>query len=79
MKLIKYIINLIILTVSLVFLKRLSDLNVVDGENIMIKIPFLNRFLLRLYGNFELNNSKLESIMNVKLKTTNQSLPRIYL
>ena len=28
--------------------------------------------------NFELNNSKLEAIMNVKLKTTNQSLPRIY-
>ena len=42
MKLIKYIINLIILTVSLVFLKRLSDLNVVDGETIMIKITFLN-------------------------------------
>lgn len=45
MKLIKYIINLIILTVSLVFLKRLSDLNIVDGENIMIKIPFLNNQL----------------------------------
>tara|TARA_B100000029_G_scaffold150879_1_gene146078 strand:+ start:3032 stop:3397 length:366 start_codon:yes stop_codon:yes gene_type:complete len=41
MKLIKYIINLIILTGSLVFLKRLSDLNTIEGENLMIKIPFL--------------------------------------
>ena len=42
MKLIKYILNLIVLTISLIFLKRLSDLNVIDGQNIMIKIPFLN-------------------------------------
>jgi hypothetical protein len=39
MKLIKYIINLIILTVSLVFLFKLSALNDVDGENLLIKIP----------------------------------------
>ena len=42
MKLIKYIINLIILIVSLVFLKQLSDLNVMDGSNLLIKIPFLD-------------------------------------
>jgi len=42
MKLIKYIINLIVLTGSLVFLKRLSDINTLDGENLMIKIPFLD-------------------------------------
>ena len=41
MKLIKYIINLIILTGSLIFLKKLSDLNTIEGENLMIKIPFL--------------------------------------
>lgn len=47
-------------------------------SELFFKIPFLSSFLLRLYGNFELNNSKLEAKMNVKLKTTNQSLPRIY-
>ena len=42
MKLIKYIINLIILTGSLVFLKKLSELNTINGESIMIKmITFL--------------------------------------
>lgn len=42
MKLIKYIINLIILTGTLVFLKKLSDINeTIDGETLMIKIPFL--------------------------------------
>ena len=41
MKLIKYIINLIILTGSLIFLKKLSDLNTINGEAVMIKIPFL--------------------------------------
>ena len=40
MKLIKYIINLIILTVSLVFLFKLSSLNDIDGESLLIKIPY---------------------------------------
>ena len=40
MKLIKYIINLIILTVSLVFLFKLSSLNDIDGANLLIKIPY---------------------------------------
>ena len=39
MKLIKYIINLIILIVSLVFLFKLSSLNDVDGSSLLIKIP----------------------------------------
>ena len=39
MKLIKYIINLIILIVSLVFLFKLSSLNDVDGISLLIKIP----------------------------------------
>ena len=46
MKLIKYIINLIILTGTLVFLKKLSDINeTTDGETLMIKIPFLGNQL----------------------------------
>ena len=46
MKLIKYIINLIILTGTLVFLKKLSDINeTIDGATLMIKIPFLGNQL----------------------------------
>ena len=46
MKLIKYIINLIILTGTVVFLKKLSDINeTIDGETLMIKIPFLGNQL----------------------------------
>lgn len=42
MKLIKYIINLIILTGTLVFLFKLNAINeTIDGETLMIKIPFL--------------------------------------
>ena len=47
MKLIKYIINLIILTGGVIFLKQLSDINKInlekltDGQDIMIQIPFL--------------------------------------
>jgi len=42
MKLIKYIINLIILTGTLVFLFKLNAINeTMDGETLMIKIPFL--------------------------------------
>tara|TARA_Y100001970_G_scaffold152000_1_gene186138 strand:- start:2492 stop:2845 length:354 start_codon:yes stop_codon:yes gene_type:complete len=39
MKLIKYIINLIILIVSLIFLFKLSSLNDIDGKSLLIKIP----------------------------------------
>ena len=53
MKLIKYIINLIILTGSLIFLKKLSDLNVVDDKNLLIKIPFINNNSGQGYQEFE--------------------------
>ena len=43
MKLIKYIINLIILTGTLVFLFKLNAINeTIDGQTLMIKIPFLS-------------------------------------
>ena len=43
MTLIKYIINLIVLTGTLFFLKKLSDINeTIDGQTLMIKIPFLS-------------------------------------
>ena len=53
MKLIKYIINLVILTGSLIFLKRLSDLNVIGNQNLMIKIPFLDNGTGQGYQEFE--------------------------
>ena len=49
MKLIKYIINLIILTGSLIFLKTLSDLN----GNLLIKIPFLDNDMEQGFQQFE--------------------------
>ena len=42
MKLVKYIINLIILVGSLFFLNTLDDLNKVGDNSLMIKIPFLS-------------------------------------
>jgi UDP-glucose 4-epimerase len=42
------------------------------------KIPFLKTILLKLYGNFVLENSKLQSEMGVKLISTSKSLPIIY-
>jgi len=46
MKLIKYIINLIILTGTLVFLFQLNAINeTIDGQTLMIKIPFLGNQL----------------------------------
>ena len=53
MKLIKYIINLIILTGSLIFLKRLSDLNIINDKNLLIKIPFLDNSTGQGYQEFE--------------------------
>jgi len=44
----------------------------------IFKIPFLKGFLLKLYGNFMLDNRKLKSHMNVKLTTTTESLSIIY-
>ena len=44
----------------------------------LFKIPFLKTILLKLYGNFVLENSKLQSEMGVKLISTSKSLPIIY-
>ena len=41
MKLLKYLLFIIILIGSLIFLVELNQLNIVDGHSIMIKIPFL--------------------------------------
>ena len=47
-------------------------------SNLIFNIPFLNNILLRLYGNFMVDNKKLQSNMNVKLTTTDESLSIIY-
>ena len=44
----------------------------------IFKIPFLNNILLKLYGNFMLDNKKLKSHLNVKLATTIESVSIIY-
>ena len=41
MKLIKYLIWILLLIVSLVFLVQLNELNQFDGNSLTIKIPFL--------------------------------------
>ena len=46
--------------------------------NIFFKIPFLQGVLLKLYGNFVLENSKLTEEMGVKLSNTSDSLSIIY-
>ena len=47
-------------------------------SNFIINIPFLKHILLKLYGNFMVDNKKLQSNMNVKLTTTDESLSIIY-
>ena len=42
MKLLKYFLFLMILSSSIYFLIELNELNMVDGDPIKIKIPFLN-------------------------------------
>ena len=44
----------------------------------LFRVPLLKLILLKLYGNFVLDNSKLQRAMGVKLKTTLESLPKIY-
>ena len=41
MKLLKYLLFIIILIGSLIFLVELNQLNIINGESIKIKIPFL--------------------------------------
>ncbi len=44
----------------------------------IFNLPFLNNILLKLYGNFMVDNKKLKSHMNVKLTTTIESISMIY-
>ena len=43
-------------------------------SNFFLKLPLIKNLLLKLYGNFVLDNSKLQAVMDVKLKTTHQSI-----
>ena len=47
-------------------------------SRLIFNIPILNNILLKLYGNFMLDNKKLKSHMNVKLATTIESVSMIY-
>ena len=47
-------------------------------SNLIFNMPFLNNILLKLYGNFMVDNKKLQSNMNVKLTTTDESLSIIF-
>ena len=47
-------------------------------SRLIFNIPFLNNILLKLYGNFMLDNKKLKRHMNVKLTTTIESVSMIY-
>jgi hypothetical protein len=46
--------------------------------NLFFHIPLLKNVLLKLYGNFLLDNSKIKKQMNVTLETTKKSLPKIF-
>tara|TARA_B100000959_G_C14809081_1_gene553011 strand:+ start:111 stop:476 length:366 start_codon:yes stop_codon:yes gene_type:complete len=41
MKLLKYILFIVVLIVSIIFIIKLNELNLVDGNPIKIKIPYL--------------------------------------
>ena len=47
-------------------------------SSLIFNMPILNNILLKLYGNFMLNNKKLKSHLNVKLATTIESVSMIY-
>jgi hypothetical protein len=46
--------------------------------NMISKIPLFRGQMLKLYGNFMLDNSKIKETINVNLSTTNESLPNIF-
>lgn len=46
-------------------------------SKIFFSIPFLNNFLCRLYGNFEVSNELIQKDLGINLHTTEQSLPII--
>ena len=43
-------------------------------SRLVFRVPFLKKFLLKLYGNFVIDNSKLQNEMDVKLASTRQLL-----
>tara|TARA_B100001013_G_scaffold291153_1_gene191069 strand:- start:1553 stop:1840 length:288 start_codon:yes stop_codon:yes gene_type:complete len=45
---------------------------------IFFKIPFIRNLLLKLYGNFVLDNSKLKRELGVTLTSTSKALSIIY-
>ena len=47
-------------------------------SSLISKLPYIQKFLIKLYGNFVIDNSKLKQDMGVKLDTTSTSLPIIY-
>jgi len=47
-------------------------------SNFFFKIPFFRRILLKLYGNFVMENTKLTRELGVKLNSTSQALSKIY-
>lgn len=47
-------------------------------SGLIFNMPILDNILLKLYGNFMLDNKKLKSHMNVKLATTIESVSMIY-
>tara|TARA_B000000475_G_C15999421_1_gene448326 strand:+ start:253 stop:1143 length:891 start_codon:yes stop_codon:yes gene_type:complete len=53
--------------------KKIYSLPMIFGKFLFF-VPFLKNVLLKLFGNFVLDNSKLKSNMGVKLKTTAQLL-----
>ena len=45
---------------------------------ILIKIPFFREQMLKLYGNFMIDNSKIKNKITVNLNSTTDSLPKIF-
>jgi hypothetical protein len=41
---------------------------------ILIKLPILNKMLIKLYGNFHITNIKVQDAFNIKLKDTQEGL-----
>ena len=56
--------------------KRIYSLPMIAGK-FLFHIPILKNILVKLYGNFVLDNSKLKLDMGVKLKTTAQSMNQL--
>tara|TARA_B110000438_G_C15796040_1_gene642891 strand:+ start:1342 stop:2247 length:906 start_codon:yes stop_codon:yes gene_type:complete len=47
-------------------------------SSFLVQLPYMQNFLLRLYGNSAIDNSKLKKDLGVKLETTSASLSIIY-